>query len=84
MYKFIFSKYAKKQFDRVYESDKKRIITKLTFLKEISDIYDYIKPVRNLLPSTHRIRISNFRLLIKIENNNIIILKVWHRRDIYK
>ena len=84
MYKFIFTKKSQKEFEKLNTLDQNKIKDKLLFFKKVDNIFDYIKPLNNLLPSTHRIRISNYRLLVIINDYDIIVTKVWHRRDIYK
>lgn len=81
-----------KQFDKTFETlnqvDQNRIIEKLQYLKTHPDILTVMKKVHDLSPATHRLRIGNLRILIKMisENKNdthILLLKVGHRRDIY-
>jgi mRNA-degrading endonuclease RelE of RelBE toxin-antitoxin system len=84
MYKFIFTKNWEKSFTNISLENRNRIITKLKSLKNVDNIFHYIKIIYNLEPATHRMRIWNFRLLISIEWNTIFIYKVWNRGDIYK
>ncbi len=84
MYTFSFTKKSKIELDKINIEDKERILSKLRQLKSVPNIYSFIKSIYNLEPSTHRIRIWNYRLLICIENSDIIILKIGHRREIYK
>lgn len=81
-----------KQFDKTFETlnqvDQNRIIEKLQYLKTHPDILTVMKKVHDLKPATHRLRIGNLRILLKMisENKNdtrILLLKVGHRRDIY-
>lgn len=84
MYSFIFTKNSKKEFEKINNLDRERIIKKLSEFKRVENIYDFLKSVYNLEPATHRLRIWNYRLLLFIENDNVIILKIWHRKEIYK
>ena len=88
MIKFIFTEKVRKKFQKLEVSDQKRIFEKLSFLKEHPDIFSIVKHLEDLPPSTHRLRIGNFRLLLKVlentkEQTTFRILKIGHRRDVY-
>jgi mRNA-degrading endonuclease RelE of RelBE toxin-antitoxin system len=55
--KFIFTKKSEKIFNKLDNNTKNRIIKKLKYLKEKSDLSNYIKKLENMLPATHRIRV---------------------------
>ncbi len=85
MYNFIFTKIWKREFDKLTNIDKSRIIKKLKFLKEKLDTSNALKPLNNFLPATHRLRIWNIRIILqKVDNDNFYILDIWYRGDIYK
>lgn len=84
MYKFIFTKNSLKEFEKINTTDRERIIKKLTELKVVDNIYDFLKSLTNLEPATHRLRIWNYRLLISINEKDVFILKIGHRKEIYK
>lgn len=82
-----------KQFDKTYEGlnagDRERIAEKLQYLKSHPQIFTVVKKIENLDPATHRVRIGNYRILLKIDQENtdkttFILLKLGHRREIYK
>jgi mRNA-degrading endonuclease RelE of RelBE toxin-antitoxin system len=84
--KFVFTNHAKKQFIKLDQTTQKRIKDKLLILKQDKQLLEQnIKPVINLeLIITHRLRIGSHRLLLKEDSDNYIILKVGHRKNIYK
>jgi len=85
MYNFIFTKIWKREFVKLTNIDKSRIIKKLKFLKEKLDTSNTLKPLNNFLPATHRLRIWNIRIILqKVDNDNFYILDLWYRGDIYK
>jgi len=82
-----------KKFDKSFENlnkiDQERITEKLEYLKCHPNIFTIVKKTENLDPGTHRLRIGNMRILLRIEEKTnkellIILLKVAHRREIYK
>ena len=85
MYKFTFTKKAEKQFVKLELATQERIIKKLQFYKTAPEILPFLKSVENLEPATHRLRVGSHRLLLQYNwSKDIIILKVWERKSIYK
>jgi len=77
-----FQESAKKDLKKI---DKKNIIK---ILKEIEKLENYpnisnIKKLKNYYPP-QRLRVGNYRVLFDIENNEIIIVRIKHRKDAYK
>jgi mRNA-degrading endonuclease RelE of RelBE toxin-antitoxin system len=84
MYRFIFTHYAKKRFDKLDANTRERIKTKLLELKKYPNILPLLKPLSGLKPATHRLRIGDFRIILKYCNKCSYILDVGHRKNIYK
>lgn len=61
-----------------------RIRKKLTWLSTAPDPLALTKSLTELPPSTHRLRVGDYRALFHLENNNIVIDYVGHRKDVYK
>lgn len=82
--RFVFTNYAKKQFLKLDLKAQNRIKDKLTILKNDALLLNQnIRPVINLNPITHRVRIGSYRLLLKLEGESYIVLKLGHRKEIY-
>jgi len=84
--KIIFSKKIYKDFNNI--DDKilvkvNEIIILLSSIKNINEIYLNIKKIK-WFSNYYRIRIWDFRLWIKIDGDNITLLAIKHRKDIYK
>jgi mRNA-degrading endonuclease RelE of RelBE toxin-antitoxin system len=82
-----------KQFDKKYEElsniDQKRIKDKLQYLTTHPNIFSVIRKLNEFKEATHRVRIGNFRIVLKLieENKNVttfLLIKIGHRREIYK
>ncbi len=43
-----------------------------------------IKKMVDFDPATHRFKIADYRLMVIKQWNEYLIIKVWHRREIYK
>ncbi len=84
--KIVFSKKIYKDFDNI--DDKillkvNEIISILSSIKNLSDIYLSIKKIK-WFNNYYRIRIWDFRLWIKIVWDEITLIAIKHRKDIYK
>ncbi len=84
---FVFTKQAQKQFAKLDERIQSQIKQKLLILKEDVQLFNNnIKPVVNMHPISHRVRVGSYRLLLFFnkKTKHYIVLKVAHRRQIYK
>ena len=82
---FTFTDKSYKTFLHLEKNIKERIAGKLTELKNHPDIFSVLKVVTNLEPATYRLRIGNYRMLIMQKSENTFsILKLGHRREIYR
>lgn len=82
MYEIIFSQKAKKQLFRLEKNIQERIITALERIRIRPEAY-----ITKLVGDPgFKLRIGNYRVIMDINNNNLLILviKVGHRKDIYK
>ena len=81
-YSLLITKRAKKDIDKLDIVAKKRLKKALLILKD--------KPFENstklvdLKLGSYRYRVGNHRIIFDIEKNNIIILRIGHRREIYR
>ncbi|PIR75819.1 MAG: type II toxin-antitoxin system RelE/ParE family toxin [Candidatus Magasanikbacteria bacterium CG_4_9_14_0_2_um_filter_42_11] len=83
MREFVFTKYAKKRFVQLEQRVQDRIIEKLRILKTVENLP--LKKLHDMDPATHRLRIGPYRLILKPESEQtVIVLDIGHRKDIYK
>lgn len=82
--KFSLTKYAFKQWEGLDAKDKARIKDKLSYLINNPELLaNQLRMVFNLSPSTHRLRIGSWRLLLMKQDNAYLILKIGQRKNIY-
>ena len=82
MYKVVFTQRALKDLENINEEIKNRIATKL---KEYAkEPLRYARKLINPKIGTYRFRIGDYRVIFDIDDENIVILRVGHRRIIYK
>ncbi|MBC8421444.1 MAG: type II toxin-antitoxin system RelE/ParE family toxin [Actinobacteria bacterium] len=82
MYEIIFSQKAGKQLFKLEKNIQERIITALERIRIRPEAY-IIKLVGD---PGYKLRVGDYRLIMDIDNNNLLILiiKVGHRKNIYK
>jgi len=80
-YKIILNKEIHETFYKLEPIFSRRIIKKIRELSEDPFSKD-IKRVRK--ETVYRLRVGKYRILFEIEKDKIIILKVGHRKNIYK
>ena len=54
------------------------------FLKLQDNPLSYSEKLSNPMLGTYKFRIGDYRVIFDIEGNDIVILRVGHRREIYK
>lgn len=86
---FVFSKKAAKRFLDLPKSAQERISKKLKSLKKYEDIFPLLKRLYHMEPSTHRLRVGNYRLVLYLKVQNkaetiFMVADVGDRRDVYK
>lgn len=83
-YKLLYKKPAVKSIQKLTPQIKKRLKEKLEFFIDQDDPLAFAKPLIKPADAQYRFRIGNYRVLFDVEGNNIVILLVQHRKDIYK
>ena len=82
MYKVLFTQRALKDLEGIDKETQKRIATKL---KEYSK--EPLRYARKLISpqiGTYRFRVGDYRVIFDIDRENIVILRIGHRKSIYK
>ncbi len=82
MYKVLLTKRSLKDLESIDRYMQNRIAVKL---KEYSkDPQKYGKKLINHKIGTYRFKIGDYRVIFDIDNNNLVILRIGHRKSIYK
>jgi len=80
----VFSKSAARMLSKLDQKTQKRIINKLHFFIAQKNPLRFAEPLKDYKLGEYRFRIGDYRILFDVENRKIIILKVGHRKEIYK
>ena len=82
MYNVVFTQRAVKDLENIDEQMRNRIAVKLReYAKEPQR---YARKLINSKIGTYRFRIGDYRVVFDIDRENIAILRVGHRKSIYK
>ncbi len=82
--KIIFSKNAFRGLSRLEKNIQKRISEKLDFYIAQDNPLDFADRLTDHQFSDWRFRIGEHRILFDVEKEKILILKIGHRKDVYK
>ncbi len=81
-YKFVFTQRAERDIKKLDDITKKRIGK--TLLRFIDNPLDYAESLTDSNLGTYRFRIGDYRVVFDIEDKDIVVLRVGHRRELYK
>lgn len=86
MKEIIYSKKANRFLDNLSVRVAERITGKLKWISIQTNILHFAKPLANMPPATHRLRIGIFRLTINLDTKNtcLIVYDIDTRQKIYK
>ena len=83
-YTLLYKKPAVKAIQKLTPQIRKRLKLKLEFFAAQSDPLTFAKPLTKPADAQYRFRVGAYRVLFDVEDKNIVILLVQHRRDIYR
>lgn len=84
MFYFTFKKKAAKEIDELPAYVRKRILEKLQFYSLQENPLRFADKLKDHRFGEYRFRVGDHRILFDIDGNILIILKVGHRREVYK
>ena len=82
MYKILLTKRALKDIGKIDPDSKIRIGEKLKVLT--NDPVGSSKKLSSAIIGTYRFRVGDYRIIFDIEDDEVIVLRVGHRKDIYR
>ena len=83
-YKVIFTKEACRDIEKVDITVKKQLHKKLCYFKELDDIKVVAKKLQNTAIGEYRLRVGNFRIIFDLDKHTMVILRIQHRKDVYR
>jgi len=83
-YTVFLTKSAKDDIDRLDTVIQKRLGKKLVQITSLADVNSVANILSGNLEGVYRIRIGDYRILFDLEGDEICILRVQHRKDVYR
>ena len=83
-YKLEISSKAKKDLQSLDPVVQKRIANKLKFFLGHKDPISFAKKLVNSKDGDYRWRIGHYRVVFDVQGNVVLLLRVQHRREVYK
>lgn len=80
----VLAKSAAKDIKKLTPQLQKRLQLKITFYSEQTNPLDFAKPLKEPADAQYRFRVGNYRILFDVEADTIVILRVQHRKEVYK
>lgn len=82
MFKVLFTQRALKDLKNIDKENQNRIASKLK--EYANEPLSYARKLIDPKIGNYRFRIGDYRIIFDIKNSNIVILRIGHRRNIYK
>ncbi|MFI5240464.1 MAG: type II toxin-antitoxin system RelE/ParE family toxin [Candidatus Saccharimonadia bacterium] len=83
-YQLKYKKPALKQIQKLSPQIRKRLKSKLEWFIAQADPLEFCEPLTKPTDAEYRFRVGDYRILFDVEKDNLVILYVQHRRDVYK
>ena len=83
-YKIIFTKESAKDIEKLDQTVKKQLYKKLVYFKDLDDIKVVAKKLHNHEAGEYRLRVGNFRIIFDLDKHTIVVLRIQHRKDVYR
>ena len=84
MIPYDFTKHAAKAFLKLPPNTQKKIISKLEYYLSSANPLAFAKRLTGIVQPVFRFRVDDYRVIFDWHEDNILILKVGHRSEIYR
>ena len=81
-YNIAFKKSVYKDLTHISKKGAKTILDKID--RELPEIADKLPTLKGKFKGMHRYRIGNYRVIYIILEQDVLILRIYHRKDVYK
>ena len=83
-YTILITKRAKKDIEILDTVIRKQLAKKLHYFESLDDIKTAAKKLEDSDIGEYRLRVGNYRMIFDLEKKTIIILRIQHRKDVYR
>lgn len=81
---YFFKPSALRDLKKLPKTVQKKIIGKLDFYSRSNKLFDFAEKLQDDALGDFRFRIGDYRVIFDIEAGKVIVLKIGHRKDIYR
>lgn len=81
-YKVTYKKSVFRDLSKLEKKDSKKIILRIE--KELKSNADQHPILKGLFKGLRKLRVGNYRVIYSIINNDVLILRIAHRKEVYK
>lgn len=75
---------ALRQLKKLPPDLRRRIVKKLDYYCAQSDPLQYAEPLTRFDIGSYRFRVGDYRIIIDLDNDIVVVLLIGHRREIYR
>lgn len=79
-----YTKKTIKDLEKITSKIREKIIKKIKLYSKLDNPIASAKTLRDYSIGEYRFRIDDYRVVFDVKNDTIIVLRIGHRRDIYK
>ncbi len=83
-YTIIVTKRARRDIDGLETVIKNRLGKKLLQISKLDDIKPVVRQLTDSRIGSYRLRVGDYRVLFDLDATNIVILRIQHRKDVYR
>jgi mRNA interferase RelE/StbE len=83
-YKVLFTRVAQQDVEKQSVVVRRQLYKKLVYFATLPDIKTVAKKLHNHDAGEYRLRVGNFRIIFDLDKHSLIILRIQHRKDVYR
>ena len=83
-YTLVFTKQSFEDIKKLNSTVKRQIKKKLLHFSQVSDIKVVAKKLHDFDGGEYRIRVGDYRVIFDLDKHVLVILRIQHRKDIYR
>ena len=81
-FELVYTRRAREDIERLDRVVQKRLAKKL--IEFSKNPLSYAKPIHDSALGSYRFRVGDYRVVFDIDGNKVVILRIGHRREIYR
>ncbi len=83
-YRFLITKRAKQDLDKLPLAIRRRIRDKLEFFTVNGNPLRFAEKLKERKDGDYRFRVGTYRIVVTVEDKTIYIIRIQHRREVYR